>query len=231
MKIHLGDSCANFSDLGDFVCICHPILVRNKKSLKTNFTLSLNSNMKIKTLKSDRTELLFCDRYVEVGTSAMGEDFRKIRVLNTFTLQRIIDSEDVEGRLEIQGTFVQSALDLKKEEAEEFCNRENGTAFFGYRCNQQFATEENVEIRRIDLEEVLEVDEDGNPKLDENGKKIIACYGCRTTMKVRIPLKVELVASAFPFEVSRLDATIELRSTLLNGERVRGDLLLHESDP
>jgi hypothetical protein len=77
----------------------------------------------------------------------------------------------------------------------------------------------------------LEVDEDGNPKLDDNGKNIIACYGCRTTMKVRIPLKVELVASAFPFEVSRLDATIELRSTLLNGERVRGDLLLHESDP
>ena len=161
----------------------------------------------------------------------MGEDFRKIRVLNTFTLQRIVDSEDVEGRLEMQGSFVQTALDLTKEEAEEFCNRENDTAFFSYRFDQQVAPEESVKVRRIDLEEVSEVDEDGNPKLDENGRNIIACYGCRTTMKVRVPLKVELVASAFPFEVSRLDATIELRSTVLNGERVRGDLLLHESDP
>ena len=42
---------------------------------------------------------------------------------------------------------------------------------------------------------------------------------------------MELVASAFPFEINRLDAQIELRSIVLNGERVRGDLLLHDSDP
>lgn len=164
-------------------------------------------------------------------TTTMGEVFRKVRVLHTFILQRITDSEDVEGRVEMQGTFVQRVLDLTKEEAEAFCNQENSTAFFEYRFNQQVATEGNVRVRRVDREVVFEVDEKGKPKLDENGKNSIACHGCRTTMKVRIPLQVELVASAFPFEISRLDATIELRSIVLNGKRIRGDLLLHDSDP
>ena len=44
----------------------------------------------------------------------MGEVFRKVRVLHTFILQRITDSEDVEGRVEMQGTFVQRVLDLTK---------------------------------------------------------------------------------------------------------------------
>ena len=90
----------------------------------------------------------------------------------------------------LQGTFVQRVLDLTKEEAEDFCNQENDTAFFEYRFNQQFVAERNVKVRRIDREVVFDVDEEGNPKLDENGKNIIACYGCRTTMKVRVPLKV-----------------------------------------
>lgn len=59
---NLGDSCASFSfsDWGiSFAFVIRSVLVQEqKKSLvETNFTLSSSKNMKIRTLKSDRTEL------------------------------------------------------------------------------------------------------------------------------------------------------------------------------
>ena len=156
---------------------------------------------------------------------------KKYRTLHTFLLKKLVDDPDVEGGLLLIGTFVQRVLDLDEETAKEYAEDEKN--FFSYRFNENSASEDSVIVRRVEPEVVFDVDENGDPKVDENGKEVILCHGVRATMQARVPLEVDVFTAAFPFTVSLATAAIELSSIFLveKNHTARPDFLLFEDDP
>jgi len=131
----------------------------------------------------------------------------KLPTRNLFMLKKIVDDDDVNGGLIMVGTFVQWVFDLTDEQVK-------ANTKFAYRFNENSPSKLACEMRRTQSFRTTETN------------------GTRTTFQVRIPLEVDSLFSAFPFQIMKATAAIELSSICPEGSNwtLRPDLVLHKND-